>query len=144
MGYAGAYFKREPLPGVDYKEKRKSLKNFVKRTVLQARKSVFMYGNSQAAQDLPKDEVKELKREMNMSVSTSMRLDSIRSLQGEQLLPPPLNTPVKKRNSKSPILLDPAVTTKAFSPIAERVLVSPDSWSAFHSEPMVACKSMPI
>lgn len=68
MYYCGKYFKREPLPGVDYKSARKSFGSLIDRTILQARKSIFMYGNKKAAKDMHPSQVRRLTQELNADV----------------------------------------------------------------------------
>lgn len=70
MYYCGKYFKREPLPGVDYKAHRKSLRSLVERTIVEARKSIFMYGNQQeAAKKMRPSEIKRIKQELDVKLT---------------------------------------------------------------------------
>jgi len=65
MYYCGKYFKREPLPGVDYTSARKSMRTVVERTILQARKSIFMYGNESEAKKMRASRFQRLKKELD-------------------------------------------------------------------------------
>jgi hypothetical protein len=65
MYYCGKYFKREPLPGVDYKSARRSFRNLIERTIVQARKSIFMYGNETDAKNMRASRFQRLKTELD-------------------------------------------------------------------------------
>jgi len=76
MYYCGKYFKREPLPGVDYKKHRTSIKTLVQRTITEARKSIFLYGNATARPS----RVEILKKELDLKTSLRSTPSSRRQL----------------------------------------------------------------
>lgn len=135
--YAGSYFKREPLPGVDYKKTRKTFKGFLTRSVTQARKSIFLYVNSTDAKELlTKEQVKQLKQEMSMSINSSNASSfasdtlSITSLQEESLSAMTCMPPVSKKKS-SILLSSPEVSRRvSFSAERDSVIVTAPSPAA--------------
>jgi len=88
MYYCGKYFKREPLQGVDYASARKSMRSLVERTIVQARKSIFMYGNKNTANDMRPSRVQRLVKELDADATPVKAVPSPRGAT-TPLLPPP-------------------------------------------------------
>lgn len=116
MYYCGKYFKREPLAGVDYMKHRKSMKTLVQRTITEARKSVFLYGNAAARPS----RIESLKNELDLQNSHNSAVASN--------VTPISPTHMKSRTSSvfSDELLNPAKSPPKFRQIAPTVTIEED------------------